>query len=215
MSLTSVFRFLSPKDQTFGPLFEEDTANLVAMGKTLNAMVRARKQKERDQLSEEIDRLESQGDEITHQIFVALGKTFITPFDREDVHALAASLDDIADYMQGAAARARLYNIISYPPAILDLVEILQQGIAEVAVAVSLVMTLKDRQKIREALVKIHSLENEADRVFNRAIEELFRKEKNAIQLIKMKELLATIETATDRCEDVANVIESIVIKYS
>jgi predicted phosphate transport protein (TIGR00153 family) len=215
MSLTSFFRFLSPKDQTFGPLFEQDTANLIAMGKTLNAMVRARKQKERDQWSEEIDRLESQGDEITHQIFVALGKTFITPFDREDVHALAAALDDIADYMQGAAARARLYDIISYPRAILDLVEILQQGIAEVAVAVSLVMTLKDRQKIREALVKIHSLENEADRVFNRAIEELFHREKNAIQLIKIKELLATIETATDRCEDVANVIESIVIKYS
>jgi predicted phosphate transport protein (TIGR00153 family) len=215
MSLTSFFRFLSPKDQTFGPLFEQDTANLIAMGKTLGAMVRARKQKERDQWSEEIDRLESQGDEITHQIFVALGKTFITPFDREDVHALAAALDDIADYMQGAAARARLYDIISYPRAILDLVEILQQGIAEVAVAVSLVMTLKDRQKIREALVKIHSLENEADRVFNRAIEELFHKEKNAIQLIKIKELLATIETATDRCEDVANVIESIVIKYS
>jgi predicted phosphate transport protein (TIGR00153 family) len=215
MSLTSFFRFLSPKDQTFGPLFEQDTANLIAMGKTLGAMVRARKQKERDQLSEEIDRLESQGDEITHQIFVALGKTFITPFDREDVHALAAALDDIADYMQGAAARARLYDIISYPRAILDLVEILQQGIAEVAVAVSLVMTLKERQKIREALVKIHSLENEADRVFNRAIEELFHKEKNAIQLIKIKELLATIETATDRCEDVANVIESIVIKYS
>jgi predicted phosphate transport protein (TIGR00153 family) len=215
MSLTSFFRFLSPKDQTFGPLFEQDTANLITMGKTLNAMVRARKQKERDQWSEEIDRLESQGDEITHQIFVALGKTFITPFDREDVHALAAALDDIADYMQGAAARARLYDIISYPRAILDLVEILQQGIAEVAVAVSLVMTLKERQKIREALVKIHSLENEADRVFNRAIEELFHKEKNAIQLIKIKELLATIETATDRCEDVANVIESIVIKYS
>lgn len=215
MSLTSFFRFLSPKDQTFGPLFAEDTQNLVEMGKTLQAMVRAKKPAERERFSEEIDRLESKGDEITHQIFIALGKTFITPFDREDVHALAASLDDIADYMQGAAARVRLYHIASFPPAIAELVDILEQGIAQVVVAVSLVMTLKDRQKISDALVKIHSLENEADRVFNASIEKLFLKEKNAIQLIKMKELLATIETATDRCEDVANVIESIVIKYS
>ena len=93
--------------------------------------------------------------------------------------------------------------------------KILQEGIVEISKSVALLMDLKKHKEINESLVKIHSLENAADRIFNSAIEQLFLKEKNAIKLIKMKELLAMVETATDRCEDVANVIESIVIKYS
>lgn len=196
-------------------MFKEDTDNLVLMGNTLVELLKEPNAKRREQLTKEIDRLENVGDDITHAIYVALEKTFITPFDREDVHGLAASLDDIADYIQGAAARARLYHIAKFPAAAVDIAQILQEGINEIASAVPQLMNLKNHKKLNDQLVKIHSLENAADRIFNSAIEQLFLKQKNAIEVIKMKELLAMLETATDRCEDVANVMESIIIKYS
>ncbi|MBS0617377.1 MAG: DUF47 family protein [Spirochaetes bacterium] len=215
MSLTTFFKFLSPKDSTFFPLFKKDTDNLIVMGDVLLKLITTKKRDEREKLTNDIDRLENIGDDITHQIYVELEKTFITPFDREDVHALAAALDDIADYIQGTAARVRLYHISTVPKPVADMTLILQEGIQEISKSVALLMDLRKHKEINESLVKIHSLENAADRIFNTAIELLFLKEKNAIQLIKLKELLAQVETATDRCEDVANVIESIVIKYS
>jgi len=215
MSLTTFFKFLSPKDSTFFPLFKKDTDNLIVMGDVLLKLITTKKRYDREKLTHEIDRLENIGDDITHQIYVELEKTFITPFDREDVHALAAALDDIADYIQGTAARVRLYHISTVPKPVADMTLILQEGIQEISKSVALLMDLRKHKEINESLVKIHSLENAADRIFNAAIEQLFLKEKNAIQLIKLKELLAQVETATDRCEDVANVIESIVIKYS
>lgn len=215
MSLTTFFKFLSPKDSTFFPLFKKDTDNLIVMGDVLLKLITTKKRDEREKLTNDIDRLENIGDDITHQIYVELEKTFITPFDREDVRALAAALDDIADYIQGTAARVRLYHISTVPKPVADMTLILQEGIQEISKSVALLMDLRKHKEINESLVKIHSLENAADRIFNTAIELLFLKEKNAIQLIKLKELLAQVETATDRCEDVANVIESIVIKYS
>ncbi|MFO1472630.1 MAG: DUF47 family protein [Turneriella sp.] len=215
MSLTTFFKFLSPKDRTFFPLFKQDMDNLIVMGKVLCDLVDTDSAAERARLVEEIDRLESVGDEITHNIFVELSRTFITPFDREDVHALAASIDDIADYIQGAAARMRLYHISTFPSAVVKIAHILRDGIQELSGTTQMLMDLKAHRNIGDSLVKIHSLENAADAIFNEAIEQLFIHEKNAIELIKMKELLATLETATDRCEDVANVIETIVIKYS
>jgi len=215
MSLTSFFRFLSPKDSTFAPLFKQDTDNLIVLSNMLYDLMTERNARERDRLSKEIDRLENVGDDVTHEIYIALEKTFITPFDREDVHALAAAIDDIADNIQGAAARSRLYHIASFPAPAVDIVKILQDQIAVLATAVPLLMELKQRKKVTELLVKIHSLENAADRIFNSAIEQLFLKQKNAVELIKMKELLAVLETATDSCEDVADIMESIVIKYS
>jgi uncharacterized protein len=215
MSLTTFFRFLTPKDNTFGPLFKRDAENLIVMGKVLCDLVAADTAERRNTITIEIDRLENVGDEITHSIFVELSRTFITPFDREDVHALAASIDDIADCIQGAAARTRLYHIGSFPSSVTKLAHIVRDGIHELAGALDLLMDLRAHKKIGESLVRIHSLENAADDVFNAAIEELFLQEKNAIELIKMKELLAMLETATDKCEDVANVMESIIIKYS
>lgn len=215
MSLTTIFKFLSPKDRTFAPLFQQDAENLIVMGNVLYELMTERNSKQREKLSKEIDRLENVGDDITHSIYVALEKTFITPFDREDVHSLASTIDDIADNIQGAAARTRLYHIASFPAPAIDIAKILQDQIAVLATAAPLLMDLKQRHRITELLVKIHSLENAADRIFNSAIEQLFLKQKNAIELIKMKELLAVLETATDSCEDVADVMESIVIKYS
>lgn len=215
MSLTTIFKFLSPKDRTFAPLFQQDADNLIIMGNVLYELMTERNSKQREKLSKEIDRLENVGDDITHSIYVALEKTFITPFDREDVHSLASTIDDIADNIQGAAARTRLYHIASFPAPAIDIVKILQDQIAVLATAAPLLMDLKQRHRITDLLVKIHSLENAADRIFNSAIEQLFLKQKNAIELIKMKELLAVLETATDSCEDVADVMESIVIKYS
>lgn len=185
------------------------------MGKVLCDLVSTDNAGEREHLVEEIDRLEGVGDDITHTIYVELSRAFITPFDREDVHALAAAIDDVADYIQGAAARMKLYHIKNFPSAITKLAHHVRDGITEISSAIELLMDIKNHKKIGESLVRVHSLENAADAVFNEAVEYLFLHETNAIELIKMKELLSTLETATDRCEDVANVIESIIIKYS
>jgi predicted phosphate transport protein (TIGR00153 family) len=169
----------------------------------------------RTQLIAEIERLEHQGDLITHEIFHELSKTFITPFDREDIHALASAIDDILDYIHGSGKRIELYNIKTIPPAMRELGKLILEGSQELQKAVQ-GLRASDRFKIvQEICVKINSIENAADDVFDRAVGLLFDKEKDAINLMREKEVLQNLETATDKCEDAANVIESIIVKYS
>ena len=177
-------------------------------------MVNAPVEKRRD-LIKEIEHVEHIGDNITHMIFNELGRNFITPFDREDIHALTSSIDDVLDLIQGSAKRIELYKVtvISEPMVLLS--DIILKGAIELNVAVLNLEGMKRIDEIKAACVRINSLENNADDVFNLAIAKLFDVEKDAIQLIKTKEILQALETATDKCEDAANVIESIIIKYA
>src|SRR5690606_31006777 len=152
---------------------------------------------------------------ITHEIFTELSSNFITPFDREDIHYLASSLDDIVDYIHGSTKRLLMYKIEEYPISMQQLADIILRSAQEIEVAVSELKSLENVLRIREALVRINSLENNADDVFDGAIASLFQEEKDAIKIIKVKEILSNMETATDKCEDVANVIETILVKNS
>jgi uncharacterized protein len=215
MSANFIFQFLVPKDKKFFPLFEKDAANLVQMGEILVKLVKTDNHTERSIFLRQIEELEHKGDEITHELFIELGSNFITPFDREDIHALATCIDDVADFILGASTRMDLYNITVYSDAVVQLCENIAEGAKEIQKAVNALRNQKNIKIVRESCIKLNSLENEADRIFNVALAKLFETEKNAVELIKQKELLSILETATDKAEDAANTIETILIKYS
>jgi uncharacterized protein Yka (UPF0111/DUF47 family) len=159
---------------------------------------------------ERIKSLEHQGDELAHVIFSESSRIFVTPLDREDIHALASSLDDILDNIDAAAARLTLYKITSAVPGAVELSRIL---IGQTEILEATVPHVLEKDHILAACIRIHALENEGDRALHQALMTIFDEVQDPILLIKQKELVETLEAATDRCEDVANVLETIVIK--
>jgi uncharacterized protein len=215
MNLNSIFSFLAPKNNQFFDLFDKSAANLVELGKVLKEMMNSTSVENRNQLAHRIHELENVGDSFTHDIMVELSKNFITPFDREDIHSLASALDDIADYIDASAKRMLLYKIGRVSEPMQKLAELIEKAIIEVQAAVNGLRNLDNYTRIREALVKVNSLENHADDIYNNAIASLFDNEKDPITLIKYKEILGFLENATDKCEDASDVIQSIIIKNS
>jgi predicted phosphate transport protein (TIGR00153 family) len=214
MSLNSIFQYFVPKDKkVFFPLFEQASNNVVAMATILVETVNSNNPATREELFKQIDKLENKGDEITHQVYLELSKNFITPFDREDIHSLASAIDDVADYIQGAANRMNLYRIEDYNEHIRKLSELVLQASVDLEKAVRELKDLKNVRAIADSCIRINSVENQADYVFDRAVADLFLYEKDAIRLIKYKEIYSALETATDMCEDAADVMESILVK--
>ena len=212
MPLSKIFAFLIPQDKNFFKLFAMSSNNLVDISKVFSEMVNAPIER-RPELLKKISDLEHVGDNITHQIFTELSTNFITPFDREDISYLASSLDDIVDYIDGSAKRLETYKLGETSQAMRKLSEIIEQSAKEIHVAVANLKDMNNVVRLREAIVRINSLENHADDIFDNAIAELFENEKDAIKIMKIKEVLSNMETATDKCEDVANVIETIIVK--
>lgn len=215
MSLNSIFQYFLPKDKKFFPLFESASSNLITLSNYLLEAVNATDIEHRNELIKKIDDLEHRGDEITHEIFLELSKNFITPFDREDIHALASAIDDVADYIHGSANRMLLYNLNHTTDPIKKLAELISQGCKDIDKAVKELKDLKHIRNVTDSCVRINSMENQADYVFDMAVADLFKNETNAIELFKMKEILSALETATDKCEDAANVMESIIVKHA
>ena len=199
---------LIPRERKFFRMFSDVSENLIEGARLLHDILQNPKD-----LTIRIGRLqeiEHRGDEMTHDIIRMLNQTFITPFDREDIHRLSSSLDDVLDFVNGAAVRITLYRVTAAPPAAAELAALIVKQSEELAMAVSL---LESNQKVLDHCVEVNRLENEADRVSRRAIAELFEHERDPIQLIKLKELYEVLETATDKAEDAANVLEAVVLK--
>ncbi len=159
---------------------------------------------------EQVQAIEHKGDRTTHAIISKLNQSFITPFDREDIHRLASSLDDVLDYTNAAANRLVMYKIVAPPPAAAELAGLIVLQSQELARGVSL---LEKNGAVMKHCDEVNRLEDEADHVSRKAIAQLFESEKDPIQLIKLKELYEVLEMATDKAEDAANVLEAIVLK--
>jgi predicted phosphate transport protein (TIGR00153 family) len=215
MKISNLFSFMIPKNAMFFDLFAEDTTNLVEQAKVFHQMFQMRDQDQVAAAIRTIRDLEHKGDEITHRIFMELSENFITPFDREDIHSLATSIDDIADFINGCASRIQLYNVKEFSKTMELMSEVLLKQVMEIDVAVRDMRQMKNAQRVREAIVRINSLENHADDLFDDSIARLFAEAVDPLELIKTKEVLSSLETATDKCEDVANVLESILVKNS
>jgi predicted phosphate transport protein (TIGR00153 family) len=215
MNINSFFSFFSPADKKFFPLFEKATANLLLMGQCIDALVKSESDADRLRLTSEINQLENVGDNITHDIFLELSRNFITPFDREDVHALASRIDDVADYIHGAANRIEIYRFGTPTQAMKELGSNIFETVKQIHEAIALLKSSSGYPRIAAICLSIKSLETAADRIFDSALRDLFLNQHDAIALIKNKDILAALETATDRCDDVANVLESIIVKFS
>lgn len=214
MSINSIFQFLVPKDKKFFPLFEEASSNLVQLASILHEAVNL-PLKERDILFQKIDELEQKGEDITRLTNLELSRNFITPFDREDIHSLITSIDNVADNLHGAASRMRLYQVGKITKSIRKLTEINLEACQNIDNAVKELRDLKRMKNITDACSKISKLESKSDSVYDKAVADLFENETDAKNIIKYKEVLSVLETATDKCKRVASVLESISVKHS
>lgn len=215
MALQSFLKIFMPKNKVFYELFEKVADNVEKMGSVLREVVAEPSFDKRATLITKLEDLEHANDELTHNLFTELGRNFITPFDREDIHYLATSLDDIADYIYSAGKKINFYHVNPNDTGMQKFAELIEQGAAQVKVAVLELRNMKNMRAITEALVKINSIENQADDVFDFSIEKLFATEPDAKEVIKKREIYQVMEIVTDKCEDASNVIESIIIKYA
>jgi predicted phosphate transport protein (TIGR00153 family) len=199
---------LIPRTVKFFEMFAEMSGNLTRGARLLTEILADFKNVEAR--VQELHEIEHIGDDMTHAVLTKLNQTFITPFDREDIHRLATSLDDVLDFIYAAAERLTMYKITSAPPAAHQLAQIIVLQTEEIAKGVA---HLEKQDNVLQYCVEINRLENEADRVARDAIARLFEAEKDPIALIKLKELFEVLETATDKAEDAANVLETVVLK--
>ena len=215
MSFGSFVKLFLPKDRVFYGLFEEVSNVLIEMGEIFMKVTKENDDDVRRKLLKSLEDLEHKNDEITHGIFIELGRNFITPFDREDIHFLTTSLDDIADYIWGAAKRMLNYNMGGADDTTEAFADNIMRSVKALRIAVYELRNMKDLRKITDACVLINSLENEGDDLLDMAMVKLFSSQISPVEIIKKKDLYQMLETVTDKCEDAANVIESIIIKYA
>ncbi|HSA93648.1 MAG TPA: DUF47 family protein [Terriglobales bacterium] len=197
-----------PRETKFFDMFADMSGNLTEGARLLTELLADFQQV--DGRVQALKGIEHRGDEMTHSILVKLNQTFITPFDREDIHRLASSLDDVLDLIYAAGERILMYKITEAPPEARELARIIVLQSEQIAKAV---VMLEKHNHVLDYCVEINRLENEADRLARAGIGRLFDEERDPIRLIKIKELYEVLETATDRGEDVANVLESVVLK--
>ncbi len=208
-----VFGRLIPREEKFVDFFVQ-VAGLTVDGareleNLLNNLADSKKHAQR------IKDLEHQADDITHHTVELLHKTFITPFDREDIYRLIGKLDDILDFMDAAAERLYLYEITAVPKEMLQLADICLKSTYAIKDAMGYLNDLKKPEEMFKICVEVHRLENEADQILRQTIAKLFKEEADIRQLIKLKEIFELLETVTDRCEDVANIVEGILLEYA
>jgi len=211
--MNQIFSFFIPRDKTFQPLFEQGAENLVKISQALVSFVRSPEQIQKTKFSKEIKALELLGDKATNTIYEALNKSFIVPFDKQDVHALATAIDDIADDVLSTTLNMELYQLDTSNAAMLKLSEIIQNMCSQLCVAIKEISHYKNKQLIIDICSAIGHLESKADRIYEESISLLFDKEIDAISLIRQSEILSQLEKTTDKCDDLANVIETIFLK--
>ena len=206
-----MFGFLIPKEFGFFDVFDQHAATCVEGTQIFiemlehfgDAPAKARRLKD----------AEHRADEITHRTVEMLHKTFITPFDRDQIHKLISRMDDVMDLIDGAARRMMLYGVKEIPAELLELAKVLYHSTLELQIAVKNMRDLKNAKQILKSCIEINKLENDGDAIRDSAIAKLFKEEKDAVQVLVWKEIYEDVENAIDRCEDVANIIEGVVLE--
>jgi predicted phosphate transport protein (TIGR00153 family) len=202
---------LLPKEEQYFDLFVQMTVYISDAARELRQML-ADKQQNYQEYSQRIKRLEHACDELTHTVSTKLNKSFITPFDREDIYTMSSALDDIVDLIDDAARAIIIFDVGEIKDYAHDFASVLERMAEQLREIVS---TLQKPKNITQRLVEIHRLENDGDDIYHSAVAELFREERNPLTVLKWKEIYEKLEAAVDRCENVANIIESVMIKHT
>jgi predicted phosphate transport protein (TIGR00153 family) len=200
-----------PHEEGFFDLFEESAGNMVKAAKCLKELVD--NWKDVEQKVNEITELEHQGDTITHKIAAQLHRTFVTPFDREDIAELAHTMDDVTDFIHAASDAMLLYKVDRPSRRAKELAGIILEGAVEIEKAMPHLRHRNELKRILKRCVELNRVENMADVVYRSALAELFADSTDIANIIKWREIFAHMESATDRCEDVANVLEGVAVK--
>ena len=214
MNLGSVLKFFLPQDDKFLPFIEQSADNLRSAANLYAGLAKVTNHEEMNAAREEIKKLEHVGDKLTHQIFEELNKSFITPFDREDIYSLTKSMDDVLDLMDHVADILLLYRIDKLDDGMVMLLEVTRRAVNDIHKSIHSLRKV-DYDKIREQIISVHALENEGDRLYRHFIGGLYADERDAIRLMKYSSIYNELEQTIDRCEDLMNAIESIVLKQA
>ena len=216
MNIDTVLKFFVPKDHSFFPLFESDAQNLVKATELLRELLANTDAIEHEKYYKIIRDVEHVGDEITIKTYEQLNKSFITPFDREDIHELTANIDDVVDSINGIARRICLYKPKKMMPIYKEMAELIFEGAKEIKTAIH---CLKDpvanKEKITNACARVTAIEHEADELYFVGVSELFEKEEDPKELIKNNKILEILERCVDEEEDVTDTLKSILIKMA
>ena len=216
MNIDSFLKFFVPKDHSFFPLFESDAQNLVKAAELLKKLMASTEFGEHERIHKEIKDVEHIGDEITDKTYAQLNKSFITPFDREDIHELTAHIDDVVDSINGISRRICLYKPKKLIPIYKEMADLIYEGAKEIEAAIH---CLKDpvtnKVKISRACEKVTEIEHKADELYFAGISELFEKEEDPKELLKNNKILEIFERCVDDEEDVTDTLKAILIKMA
>ena len=211
----SFLKFFQPKDKIFKNLFEE-IADIAVKISEVFLLAMKEKDSRRLEILSETGSLEHQADDVTHNLYVELSKNFITPFDREDIHALASAMDDVVDCIDEVGNKMNNYEFTEFNEYISKMAELNNEAVKALRTAIYELRNMKNLDKVNAACLNIHGYESKVDLLYNQAMGELIKNNKdNPVRIIVMKDLYEELELVSDKCQDASNVIESIVIKYS
>lgn len=213
MTFRTFFRNLVPQEKKFYPMFEAMADNNLKAAILLNKLFAEDEEGKREAIYMKIKEIETQGDRLCRAVFEELDKTFITPFERDDIHKLSSSIESVLDSINGCSHRIELYKPKHLEAGFSEFPSLILLGCQEVQQAVSHLKNLKDYDQIRKSCNRISNLEGMADELHHRLISNLFQTEKNAIELIKKKEIVQTLEKTMDQIEDVGDVCRTILLK--
>ncbi len=215
MGINTFGKIFMPKNKIFYELFEEVATTVHDMGYLIRQVVYEPERSRRSAMISQLEDMEHRNDDTTHRIFTQLSRDFITPFDREDIHALTSALDDICDFIFGSAKKINFYNVNPDDTGIRKMADLIADASTEIKTAVYGLRDMKNLRRMTEAMVKVNSIENQADDIYDLNLERLFENENDIKAFIKKREIYQAMEIVTDKCEDAANVIESIIVKYA
>jgi uncharacterized protein len=216
MNIDSILKFFVPKDHSFFPLFEADAQNLVKATELLKELMSVSDPAEHERINKEIRDVEHIGDEITVRTYEQLNKSFITPFDREDIHELTAHIDDVVDSINGISRRVFLYKPIKLRPIFKEMADLIYEGAKEIEVAIyCLKDPVSNKEKITSACARVKEIEHQADELYFEAAAELFEKEEDPKELLKNNKILEILERCVDEEEDVTDTLKAILIKMA
>lgn len=216
MNIDKILKFFVPKDHSFYPLFEADAKNMVKATELLKQMLSFSETEDHERIYKEIKDIEHIGDEITDKMYQQLNKSFITPFDREDIHELASHIDDVVDSINGVSRRICLYKPKHLMPVYKQMADMIYEAGKEIELAVhSLYDAAANKDEISKACINVTAIEHKVDEYYYFAVAELFDKEKDAAELLKNNKILEILERIVDEEEDVTDSIKSILIKMA